>query len=151
MLDDVQTPSFPVPLPFHAAAPARPPGPRLLLVEAEQAVSDALQRGLRRAGWNVLRASAAGAALQAMPAYFPDVVLLSLDLPDMGGAALVERLVQQGGCTVIAMSGRGEAARRGILARGAHDYLPKPMRIGELLARLHDVAPSPARFAEIPG
>ena len=119
--------------------PAFPPL-RLLLVEADAAVSAALQRGLRRAGWDVLWAPDAGAALRLKPAYAPDAVLLSLGLPDMDGNALVARLARDGDCAVVALSGRGEDARMAALDGGAHDYLAKPTAMRDILARLHAAA-----------
>lgn len=66
----------------------------------------------------------------------PDVVLLSLNLPDMDGGALAACLAEQGGCGVVAMSGRGDAAGQAVLARGAHDFITKPMSIRDVVARL---------------
>jgi len=110
--------------------------PRVLLVEADPAVAAALQRGLRRAGWTVLWAADAGAALRLKPAYAPDAVLLSLDLPDMDGSVLLARLARDGDCAIVALSGRGEAVRAAMLGRGAHDYLAKPMAMRDILVRL---------------
>lgn len=109
---------------------------RLLLVEADEAVSTALSRGIRRAGWVVVHARTATAALQMRAEFGPDVVLLSLNLPDMDGGALAARLAEQGGCGVVAMSGRGDAAGQAVLARGAHDFITKPMAIRDVVARL---------------
>ena len=114
--------------------------PRVLLVEADPAVSAALQRGLRRAGWIVLWAPDAGAALRLKPAYAPHAVLLSLDLPDMNGSVLVARLARDGNCVVVALSGQGEAARMATLDAGAHDYLAKPMAMRDILVRLRAAA-----------
>lgn len=114
--------------------------PRMLLVEADPAVSAALQRGLHRAGWIVLWAPDAGAALRLKPAYAPDAVLLSLDLPDMDGSVLVARLARDRDCAVVALSGQGEAARVATLDAGAHDYLAKPMAMRDILLRLRAAA-----------
>lgn len=116
------------------------PSSRLLLVEADPAVSAALQRGLRRAAWDVLWAPNGSAALRLKPIFVPDVVLLSLDLPDMDGGALVRLLAQHGDCAIVALSGRGEAARTATMDGGAHDYLTKPAAMRDILARLQAVA-----------
>lgn len=118
------------------------PGPaplRVLLVETDTDVSVALQRGLQRAGWEVRAAGTAGAALRLKPGFAPHVVLLSLNLPDMDGGALASQLAAQGDCAVVAMSGRGEAARAATLGGGAHDFLPKPMTMRDILSRLQQV------------
>lgn len=109
---------------------------RLLLVETDMAVSSALQRRLRRAGWEVVAAENGAMALRIKPGFAPHAVLLSLDLPDMDGSVLATQLAIQGDCAIVAMSGRGEAARQETLAGGAHDYLPKPMSMQDILARL---------------
>ena len=127
-------------LTLPALPPSRLPPLRLLLVEADPAVSAALQRGLRRAGWDVLWAPDAGAALRLKPAYAPDAVLLSLDLPDMDGSMLVKRLARDGDCAVVALSGRGEAARTETLDGGAHDFLAKPTAMRDILVRLQAAA-----------
>ena len=112
------------------------PPQRLLLVEADEAVSDTLQRSLRRAGWDVLHAPTAGAALRLKPGFAPGLVLASLVLPDMGGRQLVERLARDRDCAVVVMSGLGEDARRAALASGAQDCLPKPLVMRDMLERL---------------
>ena len=114
--------------------------PKVLLVEADPAVSAALQRGLRRAGWIVLWAPDAGTALRLKPAYAPDAVLLSLDLPDMDGSVLIARLARDGDCAVVALSGQGEPARMATLDAGAHDYLGKPIAMRDILLRLRAAA-----------
>jgi len=112
---------------------------RLLLIEAEEPVAAAVARGVRRAGWSVLRAATAAEALQLKAQFAPHVVLMALDLPDMDGEALVACLAQQGDCGIIALSGRGEAGGLNALAGGAHDYLMKPMVMREVMARVEAV------------
>jgi len=112
------------------------PAPRLLLVEADVDVSDALLRGLRRAGWDVLHAETGSSALRLKPGFGPDLVLVSLGLPDMDGRQLVARLTRLADCAVVAMSGLGDDARRTVLDSGALDYFAKPLGMRDMLARL---------------
>lgn len=114
------------------------PALRLLLVEADAAVSDALQRSLRRAGWDVLPAQTARAALHLKMVYAPDLVLVSLGLPDMDGRRLVSWLTGLADCAVVAMSGLGDDAGRTVLEHGALDYLAKPLGMRDMLTRLQD-------------
>ena len=88
----------------------------------------------------MLWAPDAAAALRLKPAFAPDAVLLSLDLPDMDGSVLVARLARDRDCAVVALSGQGEAARLATLGAGAHDYLAKPMAMRDILVRLQAAA-----------
>lgn len=146
-----------MPVSVSKAQPASGPHPlfgppsRLLLIEADEPVAAAMVRGVRRAGWSVLRAATAAAALQMKAEFAPHVVLMALDLPDMDGEALVACLARQEDCGIIALSGRGEAGGAGALAGGAHDYLTKPMVMREVMERVEAVrrhlavAPKPMR------
>ena len=70
--------------------------PRLLLIEADEAVATALSRGLRRHGWTVLRAPTAEAGLQTQAEWAPHAVLLASSLPDMAVGRLIARLAERG-------------------------------------------------------
>ena len=126
-------------LPAPSQPPLSEPPLRLLLIEADEPVAAAMVRGVRRAGWSVLRVATAAAALQMKAEFAPHVVLMALDLPDMDGEALVACLARQEDCGIIALSGRGEAGGAGALASGAHDYLTKPMVMREVMERVKAV------------
>ncbi len=114
-----------------------PAPPRLLLIEADDAVATALSRGLRRHGWTVLRASTAKVGLQLQAEWAPHVVLLGSDLPDMAAGGLVARLAERGGCGILVLSGHGhDRLRHIVLGRGAHDVMSKPMRVRDIAARI---------------
>ena len=111
--------------------------PRLLLIEADEAVATALSRGLRRHGWAVLRASTAEAGLQLQADWAPHAVLLASVLPDMAVGKLVARLAERGGCGILVLSGHEHDRLRHVaLGRGAHDVMSKPMRAKDIAARL---------------
>ena len=113
---------------------------RLLMIEADEAVATAVLRGLRRHGWDVLRAATAKAGLQLQAEWAPHVVLLAFDLPDMAASRLVSRLAGQGGCGILVLSGHGgDAFRKAALAWGAHDVMSKPMRASDVAARIQAV------------
>ncbi len=114
------------------------PAPRLLLVDSDPDVADTLQRSLRRAGWEVLRAATGWMALQLLVSCTPDLALVSLSLPDMDGRKLVEQLARDRRCAVVAMSGGDESPRQRLLDGGAQDYLVKPMAMRDMLVRLQD-------------
>ena len=111
--------------------------PRLLLIEPEEAVATALSRGLQRHGWAVLLASTAEAGLQLQAEWAPHAVLLASSLPDMTVGKLVARLAEQGGCSILVLSGQEhDRLRHVVLGRGAHDVMSKPMRARDTAARI---------------
>ncbi|MBC2901617.1 response regulator [Streptomyces cupreus] len=110
---------------------------RILLVEDDNRVADALAGALRRNGYEVRRAANAVDALAA-PAV--DLVLLDLGLPDRDGIEVCRELRARGGVPVIAVTARGgEPDRVRGLRSGADDYVVKPFGTAELLARIEAV------------
>lgn len=110
---------------------------RILLVEDDNRVADALAGALRRHGYEVRRAGNAADALAAPAA---DLVLLDLGLPDRDGIEVCRELRARGGVPVIAVTARGdEPDRVRGLRSGADDYVVKPFGIAELLARIEAV------------
>jgi DNA-binding response OmpR family regulator len=110
---------------------------RILLVEDDNRVADALRSALRRAGYDVLRASTAAEALGAPTV---DLVLLDLGLPDRDGVEVCRELRRCGEVPIIAVTARGEPRDRVIgLRTGADDYVVKPFSFAELEARIQAV------------
>lgn len=130
-----------------AAAPARSrfTAPqrttRLLLVEDDRLLSDALSRMLELAGFTVYVTGFGEDALDLARAYRFDVVVLDLTLPDMAGGQVLQQLqVMRPDTPVIILS--GEAALESKIENfleGADDYVTKPFHRDELLARIHAV------------
>ena len=130
-----------------AAAPARsrfqaPNGKtRLLLVEDDRLLSDALSRMLEMAGFTVYVTGFGEDALDLARAYRFDVVVLDLTLPDVAGTMVLQQLHQMRPDTpVIILSGESalESKIENFL-EGADDYITKPFHRDELLARIHAV------------
>jgi len=119
--------------------PAGAPGlPRVLVVEDEQALADALAEGLRQDGFCV---RAVGDGLQALDLSRSDrfdVIVLDLMLPGLSGLDLCARLRSAGdGTPVLVLTARtAERDQLHALATGADDFLPKPFSYRVLLARL---------------
>ena len=117
-------------------------GVRVLIVEDEQALADALARGLRREGMavDVAYDGDVGHEKAAITRY--DVVVLDRDLPGMSGDDLCAQLTQDGGTTrVIMLTASGTLADKVEgLTLGADDYLAKPFDFPELVARMRALA-----------
>jgi two-component system OmpR family response regulator len=111
---------------------------RLLLAEDDLKLANALDRGLRRAGYGVDVAHDGDAALLNARVYEYDVVVLDVMLPGPDGVEVCRTLRdEQRWSPVLLLTARDQVADRirGLDA-GADDYLVKPFDFGELLARL---------------
>ena len=115
-------------------------GLRVLIVEDVPTVAAATAAALRAAGMETLVATTGAEAVAAKAAFRPDVVLVDLDLPDIGGLRLVARFAGDADCGVIVVTVNGtEAARIAGLESGADDYVVKPAPLRELAARIRAV------------
>jgi DNA-binding NtrC family response regulator len=114
-----------------------PPIARVLVVDDERSVAETLRDAVIDLGYAVCVANDGLEALQLVPRYQPDVVLLDLAMPQMAGDAVLERLREADpGMPVIIVTGNADVERaRATLARGAFDYVPKPFDL-EILGRV---------------
>ena len=112
----------------------------MLLVEDDAAIRTALVRALGERG-HVVRSSATGAAaLQDITGSSPDVVVLDLGLPDIGGLDLLKMLRGISDVPVIVATARDdEALIVTTLDAGADDYVVKPFSGAQLDARIRAV------------
>ena len=111
---------------------------RILVVDDEPAVRDAVDRALRLEGHDVEVAEDGRAALDAVAAAPPDALVLDLLMPHVDGLEVCRRLRAAGDRTpVLVLTARDAIADRvrGLDA-GADDYLVKPFALEELLARV---------------
>ncbi|HLI53315.1 MAG TPA: response regulator transcription factor [Acidimicrobiales bacterium] len=110
---------------------------RILVVEDDEGISEPLEEGLSREGFQVQRAASGSEALSAPAA---DLVLLDLGLPDMDGYALFRALRARSPAPIIVVTARGEEVDRVVgLELGADDYIVKPFGFRELAARIRAV------------
>jgi DNA-binding response OmpR family regulator len=111
---------------------------RVLVIEDERNLADAIVRGLRREGMavDVAYDGSAGHEMAFVTRY--DVVVLDRDLPGMHGDEICAALVSSGALTrVLMLTASGSVAERVEgLQLGADDYLPKPFDFTELVARV---------------
>ncbi len=113
---------------------------RVLVVEDEESFVDALTIGLQREGFDV---TAARDGLDALNAFRPgefDVVLLDLMLPRLSGLDVLRSLRDVSDVPIIIVSAKGEEVDMVLLLEiGADDYVTKPYRLRELVARIRAV------------
>ncbi|MEA2288464.1 MAG: hypothetical protein QOD55_461, partial [Solirubrobacteraceae bacterium] len=112
---------------------------RLLVVEDEPRVANAVARGLRRHGAAVDVVADGADALFHARVYPYDVVVLDRDLPKVHGDEVCRTLNSEQPDTKILMLTAAHTTDDlvGGLALGADDYLAKPFRFAELVARVH--------------
>ena len=111
---------------------------RILIVDDEPAVREALRRSLAFEGYDTALAADGIAALEQTEAYRPDAIVLDVLMPRMDGLTTARRLRSGGVNTPILMlTARDTVGDRVTgLDAGADDYLVKPFELDELLARL---------------
>ncbi|MER5265030.1 response regulator transcription factor [Actinosynnema sp. NPDC002837] len=110
---------------------------KVLLIEDDDRVSEALIGALQRRGYEVVPARDGRTGLREAITQRPDVVLLDLGLPDMDGITLLRKLRAASDIPVIVVTARGDVDDIALgLDTGADDYLVKPYDLGELVARM---------------
>jgi DNA-binding response OmpR family regulator len=111
---------------------------RVLIAEDDATTADAVARGLRREGLAVDVARDGRRALEAARIHGHDVVVLDRDLPGLHGDEVCRRLSEQQPETRVLMLTGADALDDVVsgLSLGADDYLTKPFRFAELLARV---------------
>ena len=115
---------------------------RILIVEDEEPLAEAIARGLRREGMAVDVALDGDEGHEKATVTRYDVVVLDRDLPGMPGDELCREIVASGALTrVIMLTASGSVADRVEgLSLGADDYLAKPFAFDELVARVRALA-----------
>ncbi|TDB80894.1 response regulator transcription factor [Micromonospora sp. KC721] len=111
---------------------------RVLVVEDERNLADAIARGLRKRGMAVDVAYDGDAGHEAAFVTRYDVVVLDRDLPGMHGDQICAELAASGTLTRVLMLTASDSVADRVegLGLGADDYLPKPFAFDELVARV---------------
>lgn len=114
--------------------------PMVLLVEDEESFVDALLIGLKREGFRVEVARDGFEALDRFDAVRPDIVLLDVMLPRISGIDVCRQLRKRTQVPIIMVTAKGAEIDTVVgLEVGADDYVTKPYRIRELVARMRAV------------
>ena len=113
---------------------------RVLIAEDEPSIVASLEFLMRRCGFETLHAPDGPAALAALEAFRPDLVILDLMLPQRSGLEVCREIRARPDCRatrVLMLTARGGAAEvsRG-LGAGADDYMTKPFSTQELVSRV---------------
>ncbi|MFN8622719.1 MAG: response regulator transcription factor [Chloroflexota bacterium] len=124
--------------------PARSTGTeslKILVVDDEPAMVGALGALLGQAGHRIVAAYDGEEALRRFREDTPDLVLLDLAMPGLDGATVCQRIRELSDTPIVVVSGeRDRQATVELLDLGADDYIRKPFRADELLARVRAVA-----------
>jgi DNA-binding response OmpR family regulator len=112
-------------------------GGRVLVIEDDTEITDALRRSLRHEGYEVRTAGDGVEALDAAAEFIPDLVVLDLGLPRLDGIEVCKQLRADGDVPILILTARTETDDRVAgLDSGADDYLVKPFERQEFLARI---------------
>jgi two-component system KDP operon response regulator KdpE len=110
---------------------------RILVVDDEAQIRTALARALDARGYEVESAADGQEALDRAATQPPDLVVLDLNMPVMGGLEVTRRIRSWSPVPILVLSVRDEEPDKiSALDLGADDYLTKPFGVGELLARV---------------
>jgi two-component system, OmpR family, response regulator RegX3 len=114
--------------------------PTVLVVEDEPSFVEALSIGLRREGFTVAVATDGFEALERFDIVRPDLVLLDVMLPRLSGIDVCRQLRKKSQVPIIMVTAKGSEIDTVVgLEVGADDYVTKPYRLRELVARMRAV------------
>ena len=114
--------------------------PSVLIVEDEESFIEALQVGLKKEGFRVSVARDGLQALEMFDVVNPDLVLLDVMLPKMSGLDVCRQLRKKTLTPIIMVTAKGAEIDTVVgLEVGADDYVSKPYRLRELVARMRAV------------
>jgi two-component system response regulator RegX3 len=114
--------------------------PLVLVVDDEESYRQALASGLNREGFAVECAGDGHEALRLFHRVHPDLVLLDVMLPDLSGIELCQQMRALKPVPIIMVTARDSEVDVVLgLELGASDYVPKPFRLRELVARMRAV------------
>jgi len=123
---------------------------RILLVEDNDRLAAVTADALRAGGFTVDRVAEAGQAEDALAASRFEAVVLDLGLPDRDGMELLRDIRRRHACPVLILTARdGCNAIVDGLNAGADDYLLKPYRVEELVARLRALLRRPGTALDV--
>jgi two-component system OmpR family response regulator len=117
------------------------PSVRILVVDDEPSIVDAVSTALRYEGFDVSQAESGREALRVAGAVEPSLIVLDWMLPDLNGLEVGRRLREQGFKTAILFLTAKDAVENKVeaLRAGGDDYVTKPFSLAEVVARVHAI------------
>lgn len=113
---------------------------RILVVDDDPRLREVVRYALSRAGFDVVEAGDGRAALQAVAARAPALVVLDVLMPELDGLDVCRELRRTSNLPIVFLSSRGEEMDRVLgLELGGDDYLTKPFSPRELVSRVRAV------------
>jgi DNA-binding response OmpR family regulator len=113
---------------------------RLLLIDDDVRLTDAISRYLKRDGYKVDIANDGGTGLELFRAKSPDLVVLDVMMPGIDGWEVCRRIRESSHIPIIMLTARANETDRVLgLRMGADDYVDKPFSLKELVARIEAV------------
>ena len=110
---------------------------KIMVIEDEKAIADAIAYALKREGYAVEVIERGDIAAQRLGEARPDAIILDVMLPGMDGYDVLKKLQDKGGMGVIMLTAKEDIVNKVLgLELGADDYITKPFDMRELLARL---------------
>ncbi len=113
---------------------------RILVIDDDDKLTHLLQLFLSRNGFDVSVANSGQEGLKLAYQVHPDLIILDVMMPGMDGMVTCERLREVSDVPIVMLTAKGtEQDIVGGLEKGADDYIVKPFRVAELLARIKAV------------
>ena len=113
---------------------------KVLVVDDELPIVEAISYNLKKEGYSVVTAADAEQCLESARRDSPDLVLLDVMLPSASGFDVCRLLRKQGNIPIIMLTARADETDRVVgLELGADDYVTKPFNMRELMARVKSV------------
>jgi DNA-binding response OmpR family regulator len=113
---------------------------RILLVDDEPSIQKMLTHALEREGFQVHAVGDGEAALEAVSAYEPHLIILDIMLPKIDGTEVIRRIRVHSDVPVIMLTAKDDEIDRVVgLELGADDYVTKPFAVRELVARVRAI------------
>lgn len=113
---------------------------RILIVDDDPDIREIFKEGIQYGGYACLTANGAFEALEILKDQHVEVVVSDINMPEMNGLELIKVIKERHDSDVIIMTGYVEEfTYEEIIGRGASDFIQKPVRISEFIARLKRV------------